>query len=279
MVATQAPGPGYAGRLLALLADWSGALVRAPLHGRRADVRREWARRSLSLSALAAVVIIAMMLVLDAAEINMMPTRGTPSLWPLRIITDFGKSSYVLTALTTLLALVALIAAGAGRFARGVLGQIAERLAYVLGSVALAVIVGELMKGIIGRGRPFVGGKADAFHFSPLSWSELYASFPSGHALTSCALAFSVAALYPRLRWLMATYALVIVLSRLFLLAHHPSDVVGGMLVGVTCAMAVRYFFAVRGLAFRIAPDGTVNPAPGPSFRRLKRVARAAFVP
>ena len=26
----------------------------------------------------------------------MMPPRGTPSLWPVRILTDFGKDAYVL---------------------------------------------------------------------------------------------------------------------------------------------------------------------------------------
>jgi membrane-associated phospholipid phosphatase len=69
----------------------------------------------------------------------------------------------------------------------------------------------------------------------------------------------------------------VIAASRLVLLAHHPSDVVAGALVGVIGAMFVRYWFAARRLGFAIGRDGTVLPLPGPSLERFKRVARSPF--
>ncbi len=50
----------------------------------------------------------------------------------------------------------------------------------------------------------------------------------------------------------MAVYALLILLSRLVLLAHHPSDLVAGGLVGVIGAMFVRQWFAARRLGFAI---------------------------
>jgi membrane-associated phospholipid phosphatase len=77
----------------------------------------------------------------------------------------------------------------------------------------------------------------------------------------------------------MAIYALVIATTRLVLLAHHPSDVVAGALVGITGAMFVRYWFAARRLGFAIHGDGTIVPLPGPSSGRLKRVARGASAP
>jgi membrane-associated phospholipid phosphatase len=77
----------------------------------------------------------------------------------------------------------------------------------------------------------------------------------------------------------MLVYAIVIAATRLVLLAHHPSDVVAGALVGVIGAMFVRYWFAARRLGFAIARDGTVLPLPGPSFERFKRVARSPFGP
>jgi undecaprenyl-diphosphatase len=59
-------------------------------------------------------------------------------------------------------------------------------------------------------------------------------------------------------------------------LAHHPSNVVAGALIGVVGAMGVRYWFAARGLGFAIGPDGTISPlAPG----HLKRVAHRASAP
>jgi membrane-associated phospholipid phosphatase len=109
--------------------------------------------------------------------------------------------------------------------------------------------------------------------------TEAYASFPSAHATTSVALAFAVSVLWPRLRVAMILYAVVIVLSRLVLLAHHPSDVVAGALLGVLGAMLVRYWFAERHLAFTIGRDGAIEALTGPSPPHLKRVAREAFAP
>ena len=62
----------------------------------------------------------------------------------------------------------------------------------------------------------------------------------------------------------MIVYAVLIVVSRLVLLAHHPSDVVAGALVGVVGAMVVRYWFAARHLAFTIDRDGSITGAHRP---------------
>jgi len=134
-------------------------------------------------------------------------------------------------------------------------------------------------KDAVGRGRPFVGGQANAFNFSHFSGSEAYASFPSGHATTAFALAFAVSALWPHLRVVMLIYAVTIGATRLVLLAHHPSDVIAGALLGVIGAMLVRYWFAARHLAFTIRRDGAIEPLAGPSLGHLKRVARNPFAP
>jgi undecaprenyl-diphosphatase len=77
----------------------------------------------------------------------------------------------------------------------------------------------------------------------------------------------------------MFTYAIAILLTRLVLLAHHPSDVTAGALLGLVGAMAVRYWFAARRLAFAIRADGTIVPLSGQVAGRLKRVARGASAP
>jgi membrane-associated phospholipid phosphatase len=77
----------------------------------------------------------------------------------------------------------------------------------------------------------------------------------------------------------MVVYAFLIIVSRLVLLAHHPSDVVAGALVGVVGAMIVRYWFAARHLAFTIHRNGAIAGLAGPSATHLKRVAREAFAP
>ena len=271
--------PGYAAQLGTILWQALAQLVRAPSHSRRAEAARHWAKRSLAFGALTAAVIITLMFLLDAYEITLMPARGTASLWPLRIVTDLGKSEYVLWALFGLLILILLLAPRLRGMSQAIWLSVGTRVQYIFLTVLLAVMLGEVLKGVIGRGRPFVGGAANAFHYKHFAWSEIYASFPSGHATTSFALAFAVAALWPRLRALMIAYAVIICCSRLVLLAHHPSDVVAGGLLGWIVAMAVRYWFAARHLAFIIRPGGHIDPLPGPSAAHVKRVAREAFAP
>ena len=185
----------------------------------------------------------------------------------------------MLSAIVGLLFVVAIAAPVLKGMQRSLLLGLGTRLQFLLFAVLVPILAGELIKYVVGRGRPFVGGQANAFNFSHFAGTEAYASFPSGHATTAFALAFAVSALWPRARIAMMVYALVIAATRLVLLAHHPSDVVAGALIGTVGAMAVRYWFAARRLGFAIDRDGTIVPLSGPSPDRLKRVARGAFAP
>ena len=208
----------------------------------------------------------------DAAEIGLMPPRGTSGLWPVRILTDFGKAALVLWGLVAMLAAVALIAPGLRGTSQSLLLSFGVRLQFLFFAVLVPVLSGEVIKWIVGRGRPFVGGKANAFNFVHFAGTEAYASFPSAHAITAFALAFAVGAVWPRARVPMIIYAVLIAGSRLVLLAHHPSDVVAGALIGVVGAMGVQYWFAVRRLGFAIRRDGTVTPArSGPAQKGCPR--------
>jgi membrane-associated phospholipid phosphatase len=254
-------------------------VVRVPSHSRRAEAARRSARHGLLLTAITGAAIIALMYAFDVQEIGMMPPRDTASLWPVRILTDFGKDAYVLWSLAGLLIAVAIVSPALRGIPRSLLLGLGTRLQFLFLAVLIPVLMGELLKWSVGRGRPFVGGQANAFNFSHFAGSEAYMSFPSGHATTAFALAFAVSAVWPRARFAMAIYALLIAATRLVLLAHHPSDVVAGALVGVIGAMFVRYWFAARRLGFAIHYDGTIVPLTGPSSGRLKRVARGAFAP
>jgi membrane-associated phospholipid phosphatase len=254
-------------------------LVRSPSHSRRAEAARRAARHVLWLSAGLGAAIVVLMYAIDAWEIAQMPKRGTPSLWWLRILTDFGKDEYVLAVLAGLLVAVAIVSPALRGIQRSLLLGLGTRLQFIFCAVAFSNLVTEVLKYCIGRGRPFVGGEANAFHFSHFAGNPAYYSFPSGHATTAFALALAVSAVWPQARVAMAIYALIIAASRLVLLAHHPSDVVAGAMVGIVGAMFVRYWFAARRLGFAIQRDGSIVSLVGPSSGRLKRVARGAFAP
>ncbi len=267
----------YVSRLLTLAWLSLAQLVRTPSHSRRAEAGRRAARHILLLAAGIGLAIIVLMYALDAWEIAQMPSRGTPALWWMRILTDFGKDEYVLGTLAVLLIVIAIAAPTMRGIQRSLLLGLGTRLQFIFFAVLFPVLVGEMIKWVVGRGRPFVGG--DVFHFSHFDGSGAYSSFPSGHSTTAWALAFAVAAVWPRVRAPMIVYAVIIIATRLVLLAHHPSDVVAGALLGVIGAMCVRYWFAARKLGFAIHQDGKIVSLVGPSSGRLKRVAGGAFAP
>jgi membrane-associated phospholipid phosphatase len=269
----------YFARLMTLSWLSLAQLVRSPSHSRRAEAGRRAARHVLWLTAGLGAAIIVLMYAIDAWEIGQMPTRGTPSLWWVRILTDFGKDEYVLAALGVLLIVVALAAPALRGIQRSLLLGLGTRLQFLFCAVAVSNLVTEVLKYCVGRGRPFVGGDANAFHFSHFAGNPAYYSFPSGHATTAFALAFAVSAVWPGTRIAMAVYAVIIAATRLVLLAHHPSDVVAGALIGIIGAMFVRYWFAARRLGFAIQRDGSIFSLVGPSSGRLKRVAGGAFAP
>jgi membrane-associated phospholipid phosphatase len=89
----------------------------------------------------------------------------------------------------------------------------------------------------------------------------------------------AVGTLRPRVRTLLLVYALLIAISRVVVVAHYPSDVLAGALVGMAGAVLVRRYFAQRHLGFAIGPEGRIHQYPGPSLRRIKAVARELLAP
>jgi membrane-associated phospholipid phosphatase len=253
----------YFSRLSAVTLSSTMQLVRPASHPDAPKAAAKQLRHAALLLAVGAVVVLALMVGFDTTEIGMMPPRSTPGLWPVRILTDFGKAANVLWSLAGLLLLVAIVSPALRGPRRARLLHFGMQLQFVFFAVLVPVLAGEVIKWIVGRGRPFVGGKANAFNFSHFAGTEAYASFPSAHAITGAALAFAVCALWPRAwAWVaMIAYALLIIASRLVLLAHHPTDVVAGAVIGVVGAMFVRYWFAARRLGFVIGQDGAITPS------------------
>ena len=135
------------------------------------------ARHSLLIAAIDSAGIIALMVWLDAREIGLMPPRGTPGLWPVRILTDFGKDAYVLAALAAMALLAGFVAAALQGTSRAQWLGFGLRLQFVFFAVLVPLLAGELIKWVAGRGRPFVGGQANAFNFAPFAGTEAMPAF------------------------------------------------------------------------------------------------------
>jgi undecaprenyl-diphosphatase len=98
-------------------------------------------------------------------------------------------------------------------------------------AVALAHLVATpLLKELFARTRPCnalagvltPGGRLTSF------------AFPSGHAATAGSAMLVLTASYRRWAPLWITWGLLVCLSRIYLGLHYPSDVVGGLAVGVS---------------------------------------------
>jgi len=244
----------------------------------RVHPRQAWPLSRQQL-AIAAAVMIAMFLIgmtfIDPPTTN--AARNLPH-WvrsAFEEITDFGKSGWFLWPLGILfLAMAALPRNLLPRAAQLVLAAMMVRVGFLFVAIGAPSLFVTIVKRVIGRARPFVTGIADPFVFSPFKWSAAYAGLPSGHATTAFAVLAAFGCLWPRARTVLLIYALLIVASRIIVVAHYPTDVLAGALVGAAGVVMVRRYFALRRLGFSVGPDGALHQFPGPSLRRIKSVAR-----
>jgi membrane-associated phospholipid phosphatase len=273
-----APAPPWPQWARANVAQWFALIGRRPRGRTTATMAWRAPRRLVAGAAIAVAVVAATMVVFDARAI-----RGAQSLPPwltpvFEALTDFGKSGWFLVPTgVALLALAALASPALPRMSRLALTALSVRIGFVFLAVGVPGLLVTVVKRLIGRARPLVGGSDDPFFYSPFGWDVEYSSLPSGHATTAFAVAIALGALWPRLRPLLWTYAVLIAVSRVVLTAHHPSDVLAGAVFGVVGALLVREWFAARRLGF--APDGRARALPGPSCARIKRVARQLVAP
>jgi membrane-associated phospholipid phosphatase len=192
-------------------------------------------------------------------------------------ITDFGRSGWILVPTGGVILVIALLASPAlDHMTRGALAMVVVRIGFVFVAVGLPGLVAAIVKRWIGRVRPSSLGP---FAYEPFSWRPQYASLPSGHTLTAFAALVAIGALFPRARPFLWAFALLIAVSRVVVTAHYASDVVAGAAIGAFGALWVRDWFARRRLGFVVGSDGEVRALPGPSFDRIKKVARTLITP
>ena len=141
-------------------------------------------------------------------------------------------------------------------------------------AVVLATGVTGVLKGLLGRSRPYVTADTNPhdFHFGKGFAGEDYSSFPSGHTTVAFAAASSVTSevqrIWPGHTWFVAPVmyggATLVGLSRMYHNKHWASDVVLGAGIGTFSGLTVvRYSHAHPDnfidrvlLTTSVAPDG-----------------------
>jgi membrane-associated phospholipid phosphatase len=252
------------------LAQWCVALVRpsrAPIPPFRS-------------SAVAGIVIMlgaaaAAMFFLDAPAVEWAHHLPRGMVDAFEQITNAGLSGwYLIPSGVIVLLLAALASPQLPRFTWGALTTLAARAGFFFLAIAVPGLVTTFFKHLLGRARPYIEPAGHPFTFIGLNLDSNYESLPSGHATTAASVAVAIGALFPCTRWVMWLYVLIIMFSRIVLMAHHVSDVLAGALVGTLFAVLVRRWFAARRLVFS---PRDFAPYPGPPLRRIVAALRRVF--
>jgi undecaprenyl-diphosphatase len=120
-------------------------------------------------------------------------------------------------------------------------------LAYVAAEVS-----SQTLRWVIGRDRPPVANPDP----EPLVHVPGDPAFPSGHAATSFACAAVLAWLTPLNPVLLFAVAALVAFSRVYVGVHYPLDAVGGAVLGLAVATALRRLVEARRRSAPAPPPG-----------------------
>lgn len=105
-----------------------------------------------------------------------------------------------------------------------------------LAACIVSLIIAQTIKHLWDKPRPL----AVIFEARPIGKTLFWNSFPSGHTATAFAMAIAMGAFVPRLRVFLLLLATLVAVSRIYVGAHYPTDVIGGaalgIIVGEVCA-------------------------------------------
>jgi membrane-associated phospholipid phosphatase len=243
------------------------------------DFSRPWpfgiGTKSWWLTALGCAVALVLAAAVDA------PVSVWAQSWPapiesfMALVTNLGLADWILIPSAILFAVTAGLALLVRwRLMRTMLWQFSALYAFIFLGVGLPGLIGTLLKRVIGRARPVHFADSGVFALRPnlLDWS--YQGFPSVHTTTIFATALVTAFVWPRLSYPAIAIAIVVAVSRVAVGAHYPSDAVGGAILGVLGAYAVRWYFARRGWLFEAGPADRIHPRPPAAIKRYVSLKR-----
>jgi membrane-associated phospholipid phosphatase len=223
----------------------------------------------LALSVLAFALLSNVSLAFDVVEVHAARRLDPRLIGFFEVVTRAGQSGWLfaLSVLTFGYALFRREAEARPR-RRAQYGLLASQAFYFFSVQAFSGILSQIVKHLVGRARPKLLDTLGPHHFDLFSVKAVLASFPSGHTTTVFAAAAALGLLSPRRALVFFVLALPVAASRLIVGAHYPSDVLGGVFLGLGSALAVARIFGRRKIAFTLKGEDLLPKARGLPFGR-----------
>lgn len=210
----------------------------------------------MTAAAVAGLAVVVVAAFFDGAAIEFVRRSRSPAIGWMAYWTDVGKSQWYLVP-----AGVAFIGLGlwnwerAGFGGRALLMLLFGQAGFAFAAVAGSGILVNVVKFLVGRARPILFESAGPYHFEPFSAAYSLVSFPSGHSTTVGAVAAVLMLWFPRFRAPLVVLCAFFAATRIAALAHYPSDVAAGFVLGLLFALALARFLAARRIVFRFDDD------------------------
>ena len=161
-------------------------------------------------------------------------------------LTHFGDSLYFLVPTVLIWAIIKII-----QNKNKIILTISDISLFIFLNILLSGVAVQIFKHILGRPRP------PLFHSNNLSTLDIFNfdsrwhSFPSGHTATIFAFIFCLIFLFPKIKNILITIAIIIASTRVIVGAHFVSDVFGGALIAYITTILLRDNFFQKSKLFQ----------------------------
>ncbi|HNT67828.1 MAG TPA: phosphatase PAP2 family protein [Syntrophorhabdaceae bacterium] len=183
-------------------------------------------------AAMAAVIYLALFFFFDRA-IDLWVHSTLSNTWLFQVgkcLSALATGSYIKLGIAFCFILILV-------FDSGIKRQGTRFLLYICICGAIAIVVGDGLKYLLGRYRPIMLFDHNVYglHFFSSEWA--LNSTPSGHTLRSFTILTALSMLYRRFTPVFIALAVLIGASRVVVTAHYPSDIVFGAFIGIFTAL------------------------------------------